>query len=245
MPVIGLTCFEVPAQENRSARACQSLTYVHALQRAGALPLLIPPSPDPHPLRVLLQRLDGLLLPGGGDVDPARYGEPRHEKCSEPTPARDDTELALARWAIDNRLPILGICRGLQVLNVALGGSLYQDILAQVDGGSKHDWYPDHPRTLISHAVTLAPGTHLAALAGVHSLPVNSLHHQALKEIAPGLLVTAHAPDGVVEAVEMPDHPFALAVQWHPEELAPGDPHAQRLFDALASAAAHHRANHS
>jgi putative glutamine amidotransferase len=245
IPVIGLTCFEIPADEQRSARVCQSFTYIRALQNAGAVPVLIPHSPDPRHLRALVQRLDGVLLPGGGDIDPAHYGESRHERCNEPSPARDEIELALARWAIENHLPLLGICRGIQVLNVALGGSLYQDILAQVDGGSKHDWYPDHPRTLTPHDVTLAPGTRLAALAGIHSLPVNSLHHQAVKDLAPGLLATAHAPDGIVEAVEVPDHPFALAVQWHPEELAPTDPHARCLFDALAAAAAHHLSTRS
>jgi len=238
-PVIGVICFEVAAEEQRSARACQSLTYVRALQSAGAAPLLIPPSSDVGSLHAVYRRLDGLLLPGGGDIEPAHYGEERHPRCAEPSPARDQTELTLARWSVEDGLPVLGICRGIQVLNVALGGSLYQDILAQVPGGTRHDWYPDHPRTLTPHDVTLAPGSRLAALTGVHSMPVNSLHHQAVKDPAPGLRVTAHATDGIVEAVEVPDHPFALAVQWHPEELAPIDPRAQRLFDALAAAARH------
>jgi putative glutamine amidotransferase len=239
IPVIGLTCFETPADEQRSARVCQSLSYIRALQSVGAVPLLIPHSPDPRHLDALYRRLDGLLLPGGGDIDPIHYGEPRHEKCNEPSPARDETELTLARWAMEDRLPLLGICRGIQVLNVALGGTLFQDIVAQIPGGRKHDWYPDHPRNLTPHDVTLAPGTRLLALSGVDSMPVNSLHHQAVKDLAPGLLATAYSPEGIVEAVEAPDHPFALAVQWHPEELAPTDPRARRLFEALASAAAH------
>jgi len=216
---------------------CQSLTYVQALQRAGAAPFLIPHMPDAGALRALFARLDGLLLPGGGDVDPAQYGESRHDKCGEPSAARDGTELNLARWAVEAGLPLLAICRGIQVLNVALGGTLYQDIEAQVPGAGRHDWHGAQARTLTPHDVTLMPGSRIAALSGLHTMPVNSLHHQAIKDLAPGLLATAHAPDGLVEAIELPDHPFALAVQWHPEELAPMDPRAQRLFDALAAAA--------
>jgi putative glutamine amidotransferase len=131
---------------------------------------------------------------------------------------------------------LLAICRGIQLLNVALGGSLYQDIAAQIPGAERHDWYPGYPRNRLSHEVAVTPQTRLAALLGDGSLRVNSLHHQALKEVPPGLTVVARAPDGIVEAVEIADHPFALGVQWHPEELAEGDIRAQRLFDALVEA---------
>jgi putative glutamine amidotransferase len=188
-------------------------------------------------LRAAYKQVDALLLPGGEDVNPRHYGEPPHEKCGPPSPARDATELALARWAVAEGKPLLAICRGIQVLNVALGGSLYQDIAAQVPGAGRHDWYPDHPRSLRAHDAVLEPDSRLATMVGSASLPVNSLHHQAVKDVAAGLRVVACAPDGVVEALEAAGHPFAMAVQWHPEELAGSDPQAQRLFDALVEAA--------
>ena len=133
-------------------------------------------------------------------------------------------------------MPILAICRGIQVLNVALGGSLFQDIQAQIPGAERHDWYPNHPRDRLSHTVTISPDTRLAQIAGTTLLPVNSLHHQSVKDVAPGLVETGLSPDEIIEAVEAPDHPFAIGVQWHPEELAGGDARAQRLFDAFVEA---------
>ena len=131
---------------------------------------------------------------------------------------------------------MLAICRGIQVLNVALDGSLFQDIAALIPGSGRHDWYPDYPRDRLSHVVQVHPQTMLAELLGEAALGVNSLHHQAVKDVAPQLTVAARAPDGVIEALEAQDHPFALGVQWHPEELAPNDVRAQRLFDALIHA---------
>lgn len=137
---------------------------------------------------------------------------------------------------MDEGKPLLAICRGVQVLNVALGGSLYQDIQGLAPGAEKHDWKPDYPRDRLSHTVAVTPHTRLAHILGAASLPVNSLHHQAIRRVAPGLTVTACAPDQIVEAVEAGAHPFAVGVQWHPEELASGDVRAQRLFDALVEA---------
>lgn len=133
-------------------------------------------------------------------------------------------------------MPLLAICRGIQVLNVAQGGTLYQDIGAQVPEAIQHTWYPDHPRNYLAHTVAVTPGTHLARLAGKTTLSVNSGHHQAVKDLAPGLTVSAYAPDQLVEAVEVEGHPFAAGVQWHPEDLAPDDTPSQRLFDALVEA---------
>jgi putative glutamine amidotransferase len=234
-PLIGITCMTILA-ENYSPRLGMSLSYVNALLKAGAAPLLIPHIADKAVLRAVYERLDGLLLPGGGDIDPVHYGESRHENCNEPSAERDDTELALARWAMDGEMPVLAICRGIQVLNVALGGSLYQDIQAQIPGAERHDWYPGYPRDHLPHSVELDPQARLAHIVGASLLPVNSLHHQSLKDVAPGLTVVARAPDGVIEAVEAVDHPFAIGVQWHPEELASGDARAQRLFDAFVQA---------
>jgi putative glutamine amidotransferase len=222
--------------ESYSPRLGMSRSYVNALLRAGAAPVLIPHMADGAALRSAYEQLDGLLLPGGGDVDPVHYGESRHAKCNEPSAERDDTELALARWAMEGGMPLLAICRGIQVLNVALGGSLFQDIQAQVPGAQRHAWYPKYPRDRLSHTVSLSPEARLAHIAGESTLAVNSLHHQSVKDIAPGLVVTGHSPDGIIEAVEAPEHPFAIGVQWHPEELAGSDRRAQRLFEAFVEA---------
>ncbi len=222
--------------QDHSPRLGMSRSYVNALLRAGAAPLLIPHIEEKSVLRALFERLDGLLLPGGGDIDPVHFCEARHPKCNEPSAERDDTELALARWAMEGGVPVLGICRGIQVLNVALGGSLFQDIQAQIPSAERHDWYPNYPRDRRSHAVAVTPDTRLAHVVGATTLPVNSLHHQSVKDVAPGLVVTGHSPDGIVESVEAPDHPFAVGVQWHPEELAESDARAQRLFDAFVEA---------
>jgi len=236
-PVVGLTPSPIVSElEERPPRIGQNRSYLDALSRAGATPLLIPFVTDPDRLRLLFDRLDGLLLPGGGDVDPARYGESLHEKSGGISPERDDVELMLARWAMQEGKPLLAICRGIQVLNVALGGSLYQDIEAQAPGAGKHDWYPGYARDHRPHTVAVAPGSRLARILEASEQPVNSLHHQALRDVAPGLTVVARAPDGIVEAVEAGDHPFALAVQWHPEELAPADSRAQVLFDTFVEA---------
>jgi putative glutamine amidotransferase len=214
----------------------QNQTYIDALARAGAVPLLLPQLLDRVMLRAMYERVDGILLPGGEDIDPARYGEPLHERCGAITSDRDEMELTLAQWAVAERKPLLAICRGIQVLNVALGGTLFQDIKAQVPGALNHTWYPDYPRDRLSHQVEVIPQTDLARIVGDVALPVNSLHHQAIKDLACGLVVTARAPDQIIEAVEADGHPFALGVQWHPEELAACDERAQGLFNALVTA---------
>jgi putative glutamine amidotransferase len=236
-PVIGITCTEFPMEHDPlRLRLGQNQTYLRAVVRAGAAPLLIPHLTDVSMLRALYENLDGLLLSGGGDIDPAYFGEANHEKLRRVSPDRDETELLLARWAMEGGLPLLAICRGIQVLNVALGGSLYQDIQAQVPGAEKHDWGTGYPRDHLPHQIRIMPQMRLADIIGATDLPVNSMHHQALKEVAPGLAVVARAPDQVIEAVEAPAHPFAIGVQWHPEELAPKDARAQRLFDAFVEA---------
>jgi putative glutamine amidotransferase len=234
-PVIGITCTDV-RREQAPPRVGQNRSYVDALVQASAAPLLLPHPLDESRLRRLYERLHGLLLPGGLDVDPAGYGEPKHDWCGSTSPSQDQVELALARWAVDDGKPLLAICRGIQVLNVALGGTLYQDIKTQVPGADKHDWYPDYPRDKLAHRVAVTPQTRLAHTLTAASVQVNSMHHQAIKDLAPGLSVTARAPDGIVEGVEAEAHPFALGVQWHPEELVRGDSGARRLFDALVEA---------
>ena len=244
-PIVGITCDGIqPAHSHHPPRVGQNQTYVNALIRAGAAPMLLPNVVDKELLRVLYESLDGLLLSGGGDIDPAHYDESIHEKCGRIDAERDEAELTLARWAVEDGKPLLAICRGIQIMNVALGGSLYQDIHAQVPDSLEHTWYPEHPRQHRSHTVAVTSGTRLAQILGEASVPVNSLHHQALKDLAPLLTVSARAPDQVVEAVELGNlshggHPFALGVQWHPEELAPDDLRQQGLFDSLVESCKH------
>jgi putative glutamine amidotransferase len=236
-PTIGITCTTFQSdQSQRPPNTGQNQTYVDAVIRAGAAPLLIPNVTDKTLLRTLYDRLDGLLLSGGGDIDPTYYGESRHEKCGIPSPERDETELALTRWAIDEGMPLLAICRGIQVLNVALGGTLYQDIQAQAPEAERHSWSPGYPRNYIAHPVSVGPQTRLARIVGAGPLAVNSFHHQAIKDVASGLTVTASAPDQIIEAVEANGPAFVVGVQWHPEGLASDDVRAQRLFDALVKA---------
>lgn len=207
--------------------------YVRRLEAAGAAPVIVPLLQGEAALRAIYERLDGVLLAGGGDVAPSCYGEPDHPKLGSVDEARDRVELTLTRWALEDRLPILAICRGIQVLNVAGGGTLYQDIEAQISGAVQHEYHRKRPRTYRAHGVVIEPGSRLAELVGVHEASVNSLHHQAVKEVAPGFRVTARAEDGVIEGIEyLADH-FAVGVQWHPEALAGEDPAQQRLFDGF------------
>jgi putative glutamine amidotransferase len=242
-PIIGITCSRIETgQKQRPPCQGQNQTYVHALLRAGAVPLLIPTLTDPAVLRTLYRSLAGLLFTGGKDVHPARYGEPLHKRCDPVPTERDEMELTLVRWAVEAGKPLLAICRGIQVLNVALGGSLYQDLEVQVPEAEEHTWYPNYPRNRLSHAVAVTPETRLARILGATSLSVNSMHHQAIKDLAPGLAVVAQAPDGVIEGVEVQAHPFAVGVQWHPEDLAASDPQQQGIFDALVKATQEKRA---
>ncbi len=235
-PVIGITCTDIK-RDQAPPGVGQNRSYIDALVQAGAVPFLIPHPLDEPRLRKLYERLNGLMLPGGLDVNPARYGEPKNDWCGSILPSLDEVELALARWAIDDGKPLLAICRGIQVLNVALGGTLYQDIKAQVPDAEKHDWsYPDYPRDKLAHPVAVEPHTRLVRILDAASVQVNSLHHQSIKDLAPGLSISARAPDGIVEGVEAEAHPFALGVQWHPEELVRGDAGARRLFGALVEA---------
>jgi putative glutamine amidotransferase len=237
-PTIGILCFNLSEKMSPGVPRCgQNLSYVRSVLQAGGVPMLLPQTDDQAALRALFERVDGLLLPGGGDIHPARYGEEVMPECGTIDLLRDDVELTLARWAVEERKPLLAICRGIQVLNVALGGSLFQDIAAQVPGAGQHVWYPDYPRDRLSHEVSVVADTRLAQSLGELRIDVNSLHHQAAKAVAPGLQVSARAPDDTVEGLEVPGHPFAVGVQWHPEELALTQVHARALFRAFVRAA--------
>lgn len=228
-PVIGLTTY---ARDERG-RFTLPTDYVEAVRRAGGLPWLIPPG-EPR-WRELFARLDALLLTGGGDIDPRLYGGAPHPSLYGVDRARDETEIALARAAIETRKPALAICRGCQVVNVALGGTLIEHLPEEVGSAVPHRGTA--PGTRAFHRVTIQEGSRLAGIVGTLEAEPSSSHHQALRRVAPGLDVVALAPDGTIEAVELREHPLFVAVQWHPEHTAAEDPSQQRLFDALVEAA--------
>jgi putative glutamine amidotransferase len=213
--------------------------YSRVVAAAGGLPVMIPLLEDEDTLRALYDRMDGVLIPGGVDLDPTNYGETPLPTCGRLDPARDRVELRFARWAIAEGKPFFGLCRGLQIVNVALGGTLYQDIAAQRSDAIKHDYFPTagYSRDHLAHSVTVTSGSRLDALVGTAPLRVNSMHHQAVKGLAPGLAPTAMAPDGLIEALESTDQQFVLGVQWHPESLTERDPRMQRLVAGFVEAA--------
>jgi putative glutamine amidotransferase len=215
--------------------------YTRAVARAGALPVIIPLGLADETLQALLSRLDGVLFSGGGDVETGRYGGLDHPRVGGVDLDRDRVEVLLAEQVAGRGVPFLGICRGIQVINVALGGKLYSHIADQHAGALKHDYYPDFPRDHPAHEVSITPGSRLAEILGVTQVTTNSLHHQGVQQPAPGMRVLAYAPDGIVEAVEYQGHPFGLAVQWHPEGMPDSAP-MQALFLAFAQAASRSKA---
>lgn len=239
-PLIGISCGTFHDRAWCPPSFGHRQTYVDAIVRAGGAPLLIPPVQDEATLRVLYERLDGVLFAGGGDIAPSHYGAPPHEKLGLVDPLRDGAELPMARWAVAEGKPVLGICRGVQVLNVALGGTLYQDIPSQITTDLHHNLsYEREDWTHLAHEIAIAPGSRLAQIMGVDQMPINSLHHQAICEIAPGLRAVAWAPDGVVEALESTDEAFVVGVQGHPEALqGQADTRWQALFRAFVSTCA-------
>ncbi len=241
-PIIGVPChgeFDVPADLPR--RYTLNRPYVDGIRRAGGTVVMIPPSTEPESLRPVYNTLSGLLLAGGGDLQPSLYHQPDSGRCTGVDPQRDQAELLLARWAQEDCLPILGICRGIQTLNVALGGTLIQDIPSQVRGSLVHHPGPGQARGDPQHPVAAVPGSRLAAILTrglrIGEVHVNSFHHQAIDEPALALRVVARAPDGVIEGVEGSSRAFVLGVQWHPEEMAAAQPAQQALFDAFVEAA--------
>ncbi len=205
MPVIGITpCRQLP-------------DYIESIRRAGGEPRVLEPAGGPG-----LLGLHGVLLTGGGDIDPAHYSQPRHARTAEPDRVRDAFELGLARAALEADLPLLGVCRGLQVMNVAAGGTLIQDIPSEINHPLAHQ--VDTPLYAIAHEAWVAPGSRLEEimeeqLGGGEILQVNSRHHQAAEKPGAGFSPSATAPDGVIEAIEHSERRFCLAVQWHPENF--------------------------
>jgi putative glutamine amidotransferase len=232
-PAVGLT-IENPRAEPEVFRLRDD--YVRSVEMAGGLPLIFAPG-RPEDAAELLDHVGGLVLTGGADIDPGLYGEDRHPELGPVFRQRDEFEIALCREALRRDLPVLAICRGHQVLNVATGGTLVQDIPSQVAGAGAHD--PDVERWETCHDVRILPATRLREILGTENVAVNSFHHQAVKQLGEGLVVSAHSPDGVVEGIEMPREArrFVVGVQWHPESFWDHPPGFRPLFEALVGAA--------
>jgi len=234
-PLIGITTDHTA---NRHGQPITELTeaYSRAIVDAGGVPVLIPSLLDRTAIRGLFARLDGIVFSGGGDIEPRRYGVVFDGRLIGVYPARDELELELLHFSIDGRKPFLGICRGCQLVNVGLGGTLHPHLPSDPGGPIKHD-RPGNERDVLAHQVTIESGSRLGTILDSDEVWVNSHHHQGLHRIASGLRVAGSAPDGLVEAVEAQDHPFGMAVQWHPEWLT-NQPRTRSLFRAFVEAAA-------
>lgn len=235
-PLIGLTTRTSAHPEYDWPMIASPRSYTEALLRAGAQPLLIPLNTPPEAIEPFLDRLDGILLTGGGDIALDRFSGQPHPRVYGIDEERDAFELALVQALTRRRLPFLAICRGCQVVNVAMGGTLYTHISDQLPNALEHACHPAHPTDHLAHRVDLEPAGQLAAILNTQQVRVNSLHHQGIERLADVLEIEGRAPDGLIEAVRLPEHPFALAVQWHPEWM-PTDPAMQSLFTAFSTAA--------
>jgi putative glutamine amidotransferase len=232
-PLIGITC-SVGSSPTGAARVQLNQTYERAIREAGGLPVLLAPGLDADAMDQLTDELQGLLLPGGVDVDPARYQAERHP-TTDVNADLDALELPLAERALHAGLPILAICRGIQLLNVACGGSLWQDVPSERPTALVHP-QKQVPRDHLAHGLHLTADSRLARVLGQTDVPVNSFHHQALRDLGAGLRPVGWAEDGTVEAVEGPGR-FVVGVQCHPEELVESQPAWRRLFTAFVEAA--------
>lgn len=230
MKVIGVT----PAVVSANNALGLSEEYLQGILRAGALPLVLPMTDNEEIMDAMMERIDGLLLSGGADVSPEYYGETRQPYCGKTEVRRDKLEFELCRRALERKMPILAICRGIQVLNCVMGGTLYQDIATQFGTSVRHPC-SETPKDRV-HTVTLQAGTRLRALVGEEQVSVNSRHHQAVKTLGRGLVASAIAQDGLIEAIELPGETFVVGVQWHPESLAETDADSQRLISAFVEA---------
>ena len=224
MVTIGITTY---ARDEEGRYSIPGL-YLDAVRAAGGIPILLTPG-EPQ-VESLLSQVDGLLLAGGGDVNPDRYGSSGHPEVYAVDEARDVLEFKLVSMALEQQLPLLGICRGLQVINVALGGTLIEHLPDVIEDKTAHCLVPRAPT---EHAIELAADSRLAGIYQETHFSAASWHHQAIGDVAPGLTIVGRAPDGTIEALEMADHPELIAVQWHPELTAATDPIQQRIFSTF------------
>ena len=239
-PVIGITSshFMDRASHGTFARHSVSKAYSDAVHRAGGLPIILPFIADHAP--AMLDIVDGLILTGGADIDPARFGDTvLHPSTYDILPDRDEAELALTVGALERDIPVLGICRGVQVLNVAMGGTLYQDVPDQFRAELGHR---QHEQGILAdepgHSVFVVAGSLLERTYGEGPIAVNSFHHQAVNRIAPGLVACGASEDGLIEALESPTHTFVIGVQWHPELMFARYERHLAPFSGLTAAAA-------
>ncbi len=242
-PVIGLTTQTLHSIDGippgLPASWVMNQRYFLAATMVGAVPWMIPLLDDDlHTLREIYERLDGILLPGGVDVSPLEYGETVQPECGNLDPARDRVELQLTRWAMEDGKPLLGLCRGLQIINVASGGTLWQDLATHDGTFHKHDYFPTagFERDHLAHDVDVVAGTKLGQCLESTRVSVNSMHHQGIKRLGDGLVASATAPDGLIEGVEGSDDAFLVGVQWHPEVFEMTDPHFRHLFGGFIQA---------
>ena len=238
-PVIGITSsqFIDTASHGVFPRHSISKAYSEAVHRAGGVPVILPFFGDLA--ASMLDLVDGLILTGGADIDPARFGDEEiHPKTYDILPDRDEAEIELTRGALSRDMPILGICRGVQVLNVAMGGTLYQDVPDQFSADIEHRQHEESiPADEPGHSVNVTAGSLLERTYGESPIGVNSFHHQAVKAVAPGLVASGASEDGLIEAIESPEHAFVLGVQWHPELMFARDDRHLSPFSALVAAA--------
>lgn len=238
-PVIGITCSLTASSIGDSIYTLErniiARDYARAIEYAGGTPLLMPHVGDIECINQYLEVLDGLVLSGGGDIDPLLFGQEPHQNIGSVDRVRDEMELQLTQKALTQDLPILAICRGIQMLNVAAGGTIYQDIAAEMPqptlchSQSGAGWYA-------SHTIDILSDSHLLQIFGSPTVHVNSFHHQAVREVGEDFIVTARARDNVIETIESPPHRFALGVQWHPEMMWERHPEALNLFTAFLKA---------
>ena len=237
-PLIACTTYHKPVSQTPPIEMLGLMpAYIEAIREAGGIPMLVPLGASEDEMLAILDRVDGVLLPGGGDINPVAYQGQHHETMRDINPERDRVEIFMARQAVQQEKPVLAICRGHQMMNVALGGSLWGDIADLKRDAIRHDYYVTHPRTHLAHSVQIVPDSQLANCLGQTEITVNSLHHQGVKELAADLVKTAVSSDGLVEGIEVPGHPFAVGVQWHPENLIHTVPPMLGLFEGLVKAA--------
>lgn len=233
-PVIGLTAFTEPTPQKR--RVNVSYHYIESIEMVGGIPIVIPECKHLEMVDPYLERIDALIISGGVDVSPYLYGANPTTKVNYFSVERDNFEIALVKGAIEKKIPVFGICRGIQIINVALGGTLYQDIWDETDSRMGH--YPEvMPVNQLYHSINVVPGTTLSKLFNKNYFLVNSFHHQAIKEFGVGVFASAHADDGMVEAIELKDNKYVYGVQWHPEDLTTDYPEFRALFSHLINLA--------
>lgn len=234
-PLIGIPCQADYREGSGRPIYCNNRTYIHAIENAGGVPVLIPMLNDLSLLESLLTRLDGLLFSGGVDMNSCHYNEEAHPHLGEFDQRLDEFELFLVHWALQARMPIVGVCRGMQLLNVALGGSLYQDLETQYPEVMVH-CRRELPRNTLIHSVHVTAGSQMEQVLGTNEIWINSIHHQAVKEPGQGVRISGHSEDGVAELLEMADYPFVLGIQGHPEELYTNETLCAKLFSAFVEA---------